>query len=405
MKIKALVLTTSLSRYKGDYLADFIYESIKNLKIKENIDLDVIAPDTIDSLKYEKRDSINIYRFTYFYPRRFQKLAYGSGIAVNLNKNPLLYLQIPSFGLSFLYKSLRIYNNHNIIYSQLVFAGFMGIILRKILRKKIPVITTFWGKDVDNLAKNKNLYKLLIKEGDLFITLSPAMSEELVKIGCDKNKVKDINIGIDLRNFRYKKPNKSKKIIFLFVGRLIEKKGIKYAIDAFNKIQKNNNFEFMILGDGPLENELKERVKKLNLQNKIKFISNKNVKDTRKLSLDEFNKADIFVLPSTTASDGDKEGTPFVLMEAQAKGIPCISTFHTGIPYVILNSKTGFLVKEKDINNLASKMLKLAKDYKLRLKFSKAGRKHIELNYNQDIQIRKIRKEMEKLIEKNGRRI
>lgn len=401
MKIKSLVLTTSLTRYKEDYLANFIYESIKNLKINENIDLDIIAPDTIDSKKYEKRDNINIHRFTYAYPRRLQKLAYGSGIAINLRKNPLLYLQVPGFGLSFLNKALRIYDNHNIIYCQLVFSGLIGVVLRRILNKKIPVITTFWGNDVDNLAKHKSLYNMLIKEGDLFITLSPDMSNDLIDIGCDKSKVKDINIGINLDNFRYRKPKRNNKITFLFVGRLIEKKGIKYAIDAFNKI-KNNNFEFRILGDGPLEDELKSQVRNLNLQNKVKFITNKNVKNPRKLALDEFNRADIFVLPSVLASDGDKEGTPFVLMEAQAMGIPCISTFHAGIPYVILENKTGFLVKEKDIDDLSNKMLKLAKDYKLRLKFSKAGRKHIEENYNQDKQIRKIRKEMERLL-KNGK--
>ncbi|MDP6642283.1 MAG: glycosyltransferase [Candidatus Nanoarchaeia archaeon] len=400
MKIKALVLTTSLTRYVGDYLANFIYESIKNLKIKGNVELDIVAPDTIDSIKNEKRDDINIYRFTYVFPRRLQKLAYGSGIAINLKNNPLLYLQVPSFGLSFLYKSLKVYNNHNIIYSQLVFAGMIGIILRKILNKKIPIIITFWGKDVDNLAKHKRIYNLLIKEGDLFITLSPDMSKDLLKIGCDKLKVKDINIGINLSNFNYRKPKKSKKITFLFIGRLIEKKGIKYMINAFNKILKNNNFELRILGDGSLEDSLKLQVKKLNLEKNITFISNRGVKDTRKLSLDEFSKADIFLLPSVLASDGDKEGTPFVLMEAQAMGIPCISSFHAGIPYLVLDNKTGFLVKERDVNDLSNKMLKLANNYNLRLKFSKAGRKHIEENYNQDKQIRKIRKEMEKLITK-----
>ncbi|MBI2663192.1 glycosyltransferase [Candidatus Woesearchaeota archaeon] len=401
MKIKALVLTTSLSRYEGDYLANFIYESIRSLKEKEDVELDIIAPDTIDSKKYEKRNGINIYRFSYVLPRKYQRLAYGSGIAVNLKNNPLLYLQIPTFALGFLSKSLRVYKNHNIIYSQLVFAGMIGVLLRKILNKKIPVITTFWGKDVDNLIKNKKIYKLLIKEGDLFITLSPDMNKDLINAGCDRNKVKDINIGIDLKNFKYRKPKKSKKVAFLFVGRLIEKKGIKYAIEAFNKI-KNNNFELRILGDGPLENELKLLVNKLGLKDKVIFISNKGVKDTRKLSLDEFNKADVFLLPSILASDGDKEGTPFVLMEAQAMGIPCISTYHAGIPYLVLDNKTGFLVKEKDVNSLANKMLKLAKDYNLRLKFSKAGRKHIEENYNQDKQIKKIRKEMEGLL-KNGK--
>jgi glycosyltransferase involved in cell wall biosynthesis len=63
-----------------------------------------------------------------------------------------------------------------------------------------------------------------------------------------------------------------------------------------------------------------------------------------------------------------------------------------------LNNKTGFLVKERDVNDLSNKMLRLAKNYNLRLKFSKAGRKHIEENYNQDKQISKIRKEMERLL-------
>ena len=101
---------------------------------------------------------------------------------------------------------------------------------------------------------------------------------------------------------------------------------------------------------------------------------------------------DVFMLTSYLTSDGSKEGTPIVLMEAQAMGKPCISTFHAGIPEVVINNRTGILCNERDINEITRSMLTLLENYQLYHRFSKNGQEYIKEEFNNEIQIKKLYK-------------
>ena len=95
-----------------------------------------------------------------------------------------------------------------------------------------------------------------------------------------------------------------------------------------------------------------------------------------------YQEARIFVLPSVTASKGDEEGTPVVLMEAQATGLPVISTFHSGIPEVVIHGKSGFLVPEKDVDALAERLEYLIEHPEIWPEMGKEGRKFVEKKYD-----------------------
>ncbi len=372
--------STTLPLYKGDYHGVFFYDFIKELN-KKNVDITIITPSDSKAKDYEIRDGIKIKRFNYFFSKRFQKLAYGDGLAINLRNDPSLWFQVPFFNF-FMFNSIRNeMKNYDLIHAHFGLSGLMSIIARFFSNKKIPIITSFYGKDIDLARKFLPLFKILFRKGDLFITLSKDMGKELESLGCKKEKIIPLNLGVNVNEFKYKKRTKKKKITILLIGRLIEKKGIKYAIEAVSKIK---NVEFRILGDGYLEKELKNLAKKLNCD--IKFISYKGIKDTRKLTVKEYYNADLFLLPSVVSKDGDKEGTPFVLMEAQSTGLCCISTFHAGIPEIVVNNKTGLLVREKDVNAIKEKLLYF-NDYRKRVEFGKNGRKNIEKNFNQEKQV------------------
>ena len=98
--------------------------------------------------------------------------------------------------------------------------------------------------------------------------------------------------------------------------------------------------------------------------------------------LEVYRKAHIFVLPSVTASDGDSEGQALVLQEAQAAGIPVVSTFHNGIPDGVLNGESGFLVPERDVDALAEKLEYLIGHPEIWPEMGKCGREFVEKNYN-----------------------
>jgi len=175
----------------------------------------------------------------------------------------------------------------------------------------------------------------------------------------------------------------------LTVGRLVEKKGIKYGILAMREVVKEfPEVQYIIVGSGPQSAELKKLTKSLGLENNVRFLG---AVDGRTL-MKEFSKAAVFILPCVKAKNGDMDGIPVALMEAMFLQIPVISTNISGIPELIENGKEGFLVEPENVNQLANILKILLKDKNLRKKLGENGKKKIEKEFN-------IYKEAEKLIE------
>jgi len=180
----------------------------------------------------------------------------------------------------------------------------------------------------------------------LFLPVNEYFKNRLIKLGCSRDKILVHHSGIDINRFMFYKRqivdhNRTK---FLTVGRLVEKKGHLFVIEAIKRlVNKYSKIEYIIAGDGPLKTELLKLVNKYNLSSYVKFKG----QITSSEAIDLYKEAHIFILHSVTARNGDMEGTPVVLMEAQASGLPVISTYHSGIPEVVIDKHSGFLVPEK----------------------------------------------------------
>lgn len=284
----------------------------------------------------------------------------------------------------------------DIIHAHFGNVGAGSIFLKRFV--DCPFIVSFHANDVTMVPiENPGIYKNLFKETDLVTAVSLDKKQSLIDLGCPENKVAIQHVGVNLKEFKYIERRSGKNTKFLLVGRLAEKKGIKFAIKAFAMIIKEfQNIELRIIGDGPLKNDLTKLVSQLNIEDEVFFLGSQ----TSSVVREEMQVADIFVLPSITTSTGDTEGVPVVLMEAQATGLPVISTYHSGIPEVVLDGKSGFLVLERDVNTLSEKMKFLIENPKLRFKMGNAGRKHIEKNYNFTIEIKKLENLYEGILHK-----
>ncbi len=128
-----------------------------------------------------------------------------------------------------------------------------------------------------------------------------------------------------------------------------------------------------------------------------KFVSIEGEK-THETVIKEMLDSHILILPSITASDGDTEGQGAVLLEAQATGMPVVSTWHNGIPEGVLHDKTGQLAKTKDSDDLAEKIIYLLDNPELWPEYGRSGRNLIENNFNLELQLEKLEKIYEKLI-------
>jgi|GEM_PF-541409 len=243
------------------------------------------------------------------------------------------------------------------------------------------VLVSFHGYDASRYFKENGdkCYNYLFERANLITTPSEYMKKELVNRGCRENKVRIHRYGIELELF---KPGTEKKnddkVVFLTVGRFVEKKGIEYSLKAFAAIYGSINAEYRIVGEGKLENIYRSIIAEYGLKDKIIFTGPKNKDEV----VEEMKAADIFVLTSVTASDGDCEGVPVSLTEAHAAGLPVISTFHAGIPELVIDGETGFLSEERDVEETAKNMLLLAKDVKLRKQFALKARQRVENEFD-----------------------
>lgn len=135
-----------------------------------------------------------------------------------------------------------------------------------------------------------------------------------------------------------------------------------------------------------MRDQLETLASQLKINNHVEFLGALDQDEIMKL-YDNFH---IFILTSITDRDGNQEGIPVVLMEAQAKGLPVISTYHTGIPEAVLDNKSGFLVPEQDIGLLEKRIEYLIEHQELWLPMGRKGRLHIEKNFNSSFLNKKL---------------
>jgi glycosyltransferase involved in cell wall biosynthesis len=367
--MKICILTTSFPAYKGHLQSPFIYELTKTLSKKEEIH--VVCPYYKESKsKKEKYNNINIHRFQYF-PKKLQTLTSGGGIPSNLKKSWFARIQLPFFLASIFLKSTKIAKKSDIIHAQWALSGLTGVILKKIYKK--PLILTTRGAAVNLAIKNKLTKRVLLfifKNCDYITPNNEAHTKLIRDLGLKK--VKTIPNGIDTKKFKPRDKNKireklnlpkNKKII-LFVGWLIERKGLKYLLEAI----KDLNIILLIIGTGILEKQHKEQVKELNIQQKVIFMG---PKPPEKIP-EYMNVSDIYILPSLS------EGRPNTVIEAMASGIPVIATAVDGTKAILKDY--GLSIEPKSPKQIKEAIIKILNNKQFAKKLSANGLRYIKEN-------------------------
>ncbi|MBF8267678.1 MAG: colanic acid biosynthesis glycosyltransferase WcaL [Dehalococcoidia bacterium] len=269
-------------------------------------------------------------------------------------------------------------------------SGVLALPLKR--RLDVPLITTFHGYDISRrswLIEQEEAYQELFAEGDLFLVGGGYMRRRLVELGCPEEKIEIHHLGIDTQKFgfSYRRPGDNGKVVLLFVGRFTEKKGLPYALRAVSRVfPSHRNMEFRIVGDGELRPQIEDLIRELGIGECVTLLG---AQPSSRVA-EEMAQAHIFLGPSVTAADGDSEGTPITLMEAQSSGLPVVSTHHADIPEVVLDGESGFLVAEGDVEALAERISYLIANPQSWEAMGEAGRRHIEQNYNSYLSTREL---------------
>jgi len=252
----------------------------------------------------------------------------------------------------------------------------------------IPYTFTAHAKDIYQEDIDLGDLQSKIHDASSVITVSNYNLEHLTRMfGSDKDKIKRVYNGLDLRKLQYRSPENRKPNI-ITIGRLVEKKGLNILVDACEILAKHGvEFHCSIIGKGELESELLGQIKEKNLQDKVELTG--ALPRTRVIK--KFSDASIFAAPAIVANDGNRDGLPTSILEAMALGVPCISTDVTGIPEVLKNNKTGIVVPQNNSVELANAIERLLNDSKLSISLSENGRKLIESNFDISKNSAKIR--------------
>jgi colanic acid/amylovoran biosynthesis glycosyltransferase len=256
--------------------------------------------------------------------------------------------------------------------------GTNGItILPYASKMNVPLVVTFHGYDASKLTSNKEYIKSLkdlFEYASAIIVVSPHMVENL-KLDPFMNKVHLVPYGIDTEYFKPNSASDKSTIGIIHFGRLVEKKGVPDLIKVFSKlVGRYNNIKLHIVGNGPKLNECRQVVSEMNITaDKVVFYGAQPPSVIKKM----VEQADIFVLNSRTAHDGNMEGMPNSILEAMSMEKAVVSTYHAGIPYVIRNGYNGLMVPENDNKALEAAIEKLCLDRQLRTQLGRNARQTV----------------------------
>ncbi len=275
-------------------------------------------------------------------------------------------------------------SDYDIIHCQMGYTGLMAVALRKIGVLNGKILTTFHGSDayVYPHKWKHNVFESLWKDGELNSVGTNYMGNTIKQLGAKPSSIRLLPLGLDLTKFVFKKRalGADKVVRLVSVARLVEKKGLEYAIRAVAQVCKTHKdltLSYKIAGEGPYRPVLENLIQELGMQDTIHLLGWQDQPEVADLLAD----AHIFLFPSITAKDGNKESQALALQEAQAVGLPVVTTIHNGLPEGMLDNKSGFLVPEKDVQGFVEKIEYLVTHPESWAVMGTVGRQFIEDKY------------------------
>lgn len=261
-----------------------------------------------------------------------------------------------------------------LLHAHFASGGLTAIPLAKSLG--VPLLVTLHGSDVTVKWASARSIRRLGREATLFLCVSHFIRDRAIAAGLPEEKLRVHYIGVDLQQFQAPAADVAGAGV-LFVGRLVEKKGCAYLLRAMASVQKTYpDCLLTIIGDGPLRAYLESHARELGVS--CRFLGAQPAAIVR----EHLRTTHIFCAPSITAENGDSEGLGIVFAEAQAMGIPVVSSLHGGIPEVVSDGRTGLLVHERDHPALAAAIASLLGNASLWEQFRHNARAHIEHSFD-----------------------
>ena len=349
-----LVLASTYPRWPADPEPGFVHELSRRLT--ERYRVIVLCPHAPGAKPRETMDGVEVVRYRYA-PERWETLVNDGGIVTNLKRARWKLLLVPGFVLGQACVAWRLMRRErvDVIHAHwLIPQGLIAALLPWLPGRRVSYVVTSHGADLYALKGRllDGIKRFVARRAAAATVVSSAMRERLATLGVPAAHIHVLPMGVDLSERFTPDPSvpRSQHEI-LFVGRLVEKKGLRHLIAALPQVLEGVPDAFLtIVGFGPEEAALRQQVHTLGLQAKVHFLG--AVAQTRLPAL--YRRAALFVAPFVQAESGDQEGLPVALMEAVACGCPVVAGDVAGIEDLLGRMKPYICVDARNAEMLAS---------------------------------------------------
>ena len=378
-----LVVTSTFPRWEGDKEPPFVFELCRQLKA--HYDIYVLAPHAPGSATEEQLAGLNVTRFRYFLSP-WENLAYQGGILERLKQNSWRYGLVPFFVLAEFFALIRLQSRHQVdlIHAHWLFPqGLIAVLACMFMKSPSPLLCTSHGGDLYGLkgVLFNRVNRFVLTHSSEVSVVSRAMRKEVIRLVNGYAKLRVIPMGVDLQNQFVPPPGRPEKGSLLFVGRLVQKKGVRYLIEAIPHILKKHPYiKLRIAGDGPEKPALMRQVSELRADNRVQFLGAVENRSLPAL----YQSSDVVIFPSVIADDGDQEGFGLVLVEALGCECAVVVTDLPAMQDIITDGKTGLVVAQKNVQEIAEKVAYLLDNPSLGRSLGKKGRQYVLERYDWD---------------------
>ena len=319
----------------------------------------MLCPHAIGALPHESMDGVEILRYRYA-PERWERLVNDGGIVGNLRRHRWMIALVPSFVLMQAWHAWRLARRRPIAVVHahwLIPQGAIAAALQLLLRRPLPYVVTSHGADLYALRAKPvvALKKWVLKRAAGVTVVSSAMRNMVTKMCSAPESVSVLPMGVDLAGrFVPGEPGQRNENELLFVGRLVEKKGLRHLIDAMPLVlQECPRATLTIAGFGPDEGTLKAMAGERGVAHAVRFLG--AVPQSQLPAI--YQRAAAFVAPFVKAATGDQEGLPVALMEAVGCGCPVVAGYVQGLEDILGADTPVITVDPTDTQALAQRIV------------------------------------------------
>ncbi|MEX2584319.1 MAG: glycosyltransferase family 4 protein [Gemmatimonadota bacterium] len=380
--MRILYIVTAFPRGPGDVITPWLLETIQKLRERQ-IEVEVLAP-SYRGRRQEEYEGIRVHRFRYALSG-VETLTHDQTTPDRLRERPYFAALLPGYLLAGSLAAARLTRRGDFDVVHVFWPlphGLFGLVARRF--SGVPLVSTFFGVELTWLGSQLRflapVVRAIIRRSDAVTVISSHTAAEVQRLAPGA-RVRPIPFGAATGTAPDKRRvihDQAQPYRILFVGRLVERKGVQVLLRAMTGLNGGGAVRLTVAGDGPLRRELERLAAELDLEDRVEFTGRVTDGELRRL----YDTSDLFVLPAVRDAKGDVEGLGVVLIEALLHGVPVVASDSGGIPDIVRDGETGLLVRPGDPGDLAAAIERAMANPDLTARLAAAGWDHVREHFS-----------------------